>query len=437
MQNKSISRVFYSALVATFLSTSSAHATGFPTLDIAEVLNTIQSVISQAQAQIATVQETLSMVNIQQAIGDKIGGLKKFQTAKKWAEEQKAKLEKQAKRAERLIKLKQEYEQRMKQTISDVQDKYNDAKSTVEGIKNGINDTKDQIVGTVEGVKGEIEGVANNVKSQVDNAKSQINNLTGQVENTANNIQSTVNNVQNTINNTQNAKSDNVNQNVTVDAAADLWGNGSKSEVAAPSSLEKEIDRPVKQREIIQEREDTENLPQAFKTSYENYAPMSYAAMTSSFKTGTDNDGNYYFPDELALWCGINYDDDIDDEKILECFQSICRDLNAKDEQEAKENKDRFGVLVGQALSHNFSAAVSIKDKAASSKVVDDVQDTLKKSGDDMRTQVSGNGEVSSANVSMSKDELLLEAGKLEIMTIEALETYCRYYKEIEMKNEE
>ncbi len=440
MQNKSVSKVFYGALMAALLGTSPAHATGFPTFDIAEVFNTIQSVISQAQAQISTVQETLSIANIQQAIGDKLGGLRKFQRLEKIKEEFEAKQEKIQKRLQRLEKLKKEYEQRVKDTVADVKDKYDDAKNfvdgvkdqvdntksqienTVQGVKDQVDNTKSQIENTVQGVKDQVNNTVNNVKNEVDNAKNQVNNITNQVESTVEGIKDAVDGNKSA----QGSSSDGVKDDFSVDSAADLWGDGAQQ--SAPAALEKQNIKPTQEKgNMTQEK--AEDFPQAFKTSYENYTPMGYADM--GVKTGTDKEGNYFFPDELAWWCNINYDDKIDEEKALECFHKICDDLNAKDATEAKKNKDRFGILLGQSLAHNFAAAVSIKDKAASSKVVDDVHDTLGKSGDDLRTQVSGNGEVTDAQLLMTKDTLLIEAGKQEVTIIEAIETYCRYYEEV------
>ena len=428
MQHKSISKFFYGALAAWFLSVSPAHAIGFPTLDITEVLNTIQSVISQAQAQISTVQETLSIANIQQAIGDKVGGLKAFQTAKKWAEEQKEKLEKQAKRLQRLNELKKKYEQEARQAISDVKEKYDQAKGVVDSAVQTVNDTKDKI----EGIGNQVENFAQNVQNKVNDVKSEIDNIKQNVSNGLENIENTVNNLtgEGSGNPSQETSS-----SYNPDEAADLWGDGSGSVPQAvvrenvPALLQKGLETKPFEKEISIDKDISATEPKAFKSSYASFVPMAFA----EFTTGTNDEGDYYFSDTLSQWCGINYTDMVDEEVAINCFKTICAGLNEKEATKAKENRDRFGEVIGETIAHNFSAAVRVKDKAASSKVTDGVNEALKVSGGDLRTQVSGNGEVSSAGASMVKDGDLLQAGSLEVLMIStSLEQLCYYLKEAE-----
>ncbi len=431
MQHKSISKIFYGALAAWFLSVSPAHAVGFPTLDIAEVVNTIQAVISQAQAQISTVQETLSIANIQQAIGDKVGGLKAFQTAKKWADEQKEKVQKQAKRLQRLNELKKKYEQEAKQAVSDVKEKYDQAKGVVDSAVQTVNNTKDKI----EGIGNQVENLAQNVQNQVNDVKSEIDNVKQNVSNGLENVENTVNNLTGT---SSGGSSQGALIDYDPDAAADLWGDGSESAPQSvvrenvPASLQESLEtKPLKKDMLINEDIRTTE-PKAFKSSYVSFLPMAFA----EFTTGTNDDGDYYFSDTLSQWCGINYTDMVDEEVAIDCFKTICAGLNEKEATKAKENRDRYGQVIGETIAHNFSAAVKVKDKAASSKVTDGVNEALKVSGGDLRTQVSGNGEVSSAGISMAKDGVLLQAGSLEVLMIStALEQYCHYLKDAEQED--
>ncbi|MBR6409633.1 MAG: hypothetical protein IKS23_05305 [Alphaproteobacteria bacterium] len=428
MQHKSISKIFYGAFAAWLLSVSPAHAIGFPTLDIAEVLNTIQSVISQAQAQIATVQETLSIANIQQAIGDKVGGLKAFQTAKKWAEEQKEKVEKQAKRLQRLNELKKKYEQEAKQAISDVKEKYDQAKGVVDSAVQTVNDTKEKI----EGIGNQVENFAQNVQNKVNDVKSEIDNVKQNVTNGLENIENTVNNLTGS---GSGSSSQGASSTYDPDEAADLWGDGSESASQAvvrenvPASLQEDLAKRPLGKEMPVDEDINTTEPKAFKSSYVSFMPMAFA----EFTTGTNDYGDYYFSDTLSQWCGINYTDMVDEEVAINCFKTICAGLNEKEATKAKEYRDRYGQVIGETISHNFSAAVKVKDKAASSKVTDAVNEALKVSGGDLRTQVSGNGEVSSAETSMAKDGVLIQAGSLEVLTITTgLEQYCHYLKEAE-----
>ena len=219
MQKKHISKLFYSVALSVFLSASPAFAVGFPTLDLTEVFNTITSAISQVQSQIATIQETLSISNIQQAIGDKLGGLAKIKDLKAKAAKAKEKLEKAQKRAQKVIELKKKYEQEVQNAISQVQDKYNQAVNTVNDVKNQVEGVKNQAINTVndvknqvEGVKNQVEGAVNDVKNQVEGVKNQVegavNDVKNQVEGVKNQVENTVNDVKNKVDNAKNTAND-------------------------------------------------------------------------------------------------------------------------------------------------------------------------------------------------------------------------------------
>ena len=83
----------------------------WPTLDLSQVTNMINGWTAQVESTSSTIQSTLSVGNIQQQIGDAVGGLSKFADAKEQAEKAQEKVEKQQKRMERLAELKKEFEE--------------------------------------------------------------------------------------------------------------------------------------------------------------------------------------------------------------------------------------------------------------------------------------------------------------------------------------
>lgn len=83
----------------------------WPTLDLSQVTNMINGWTSQIESTSSTIQSTVSVGNIQQQIGDSVGGLSKFTDVKEKAEKEKEKLEKQTKRAEKLAELKKKFEE--------------------------------------------------------------------------------------------------------------------------------------------------------------------------------------------------------------------------------------------------------------------------------------------------------------------------------------
>ncbi|MBR2299132.1 MAG: hypothetical protein IJ870_00980 [Alphaproteobacteria bacterium] len=218
MQRKHISKLFYGIALNVLLCASPAFAF-WPTFDIAEVANTVESWVSQVETRLSTIQETISVSNIQQAIGDKLGGLGKLKNLEAKANKAKQKLDKAKKRAEKVMKLKKQYEQEAKKVLGQVQNTYNqamgvvnEAQNTVQTAINEVNNVKNQVEGavnqavnTVNNAKNQVEGAIN----QVNNVKNQIENKVGdvknQVEGVVNQVEGTVNGVQNTAQNIGNS----------------------------------------------------------------------------------------------------------------------------------------------------------------------------------------------------------------------------------------
>ena len=93
MNKKYLSRLTKAFVLCALLYCRPAGAQ-WPTVDIAAIFNAIKTGVSQVQTQVSTGQETLSSINIQQALGDNLGALTKFKNPLKEAEKESKRAEK-------------------------------------------------------------------------------------------------------------------------------------------------------------------------------------------------------------------------------------------------------------------------------------------------------------------------------------------------------
>lgn len=539
-------------LLSAFIRVSPAYAFGWPTFDLGEVFNTIQSTISQVQTQISTTMETYSIANIQQAIGDKLGGLQKIKDAKAKIEKAREKAEQIKKRAEKVMELKKKYEEAAKNAINQVQDAYSTAQGYVNDVKNQVENVKGQVEGTINNVKGQVEnvknqveGTINNVKGQVENVKNQIENVKGQVENTVNNVNSQVNDLFGSPednfdfeNNSSNGGSagftqtnnntgfqtdggtgiisggsfgedtlGNVNEQTLggsaqagaengfvrktsedVEELTDIeWGDGTKVEeeevvvkvkkdielknkedlseieiseqpVEKIKSVEIKTDEINKKGEVIKskidlinEREilvspkdaDKLNLKEApdikgrtevkafKKVSFYQDFKTSHAAQTGSMKTGTDDEGNFYFPDAFAQWVGINFDDTPDEQKLWDGIEKICADLKSSENHQTQEFDHRFDYdIVGQMRANAQAHSAVSANEAESGKTVDDLSNMIDAAGGTTMTQISGMGEIGAAQVRQNRQEIVRLSDDVLSRVFDEIRSYCFYWPE-------
>ena len=152
-------------------------------------------------------------------------------------------------------------------------------------------------------------------------------------------------------------------------------------------------------------------------------------------KFGTNSDGNRILPDKLADICDIGYttgsdtDPEVNEEIMTGCINKICHMLNASNTAEAANNKKKFHKIYAQAISHSMAVAYEMKQKYLNTSKMDDEFDKIKEdTSDDMRSQTSGNSELSNADINAQKDLLLIKASDLELSAIDAIATYCQNY---------
>ena len=112
MNKKQSFKIFCLTCAGMLMLASPVYAQ-WPTLDLSQVTNMINGWTSQIESTSSTIQSTLSVGNIQQALGDSLGSLSKFTDAKEKAEKLAEKVEKQKKRAERLVELKKKFDEQV------------------------------------------------------------------------------------------------------------------------------------------------------------------------------------------------------------------------------------------------------------------------------------------------------------------------------------
>lgn len=469
-------------VLSVFLRTAPAYAFGWPTFDLAEVFNTISSTISQVQSQISTTMETYSIANIQQSIGDKLGGLQKIKDAKAKIEKAKEKLEKAKKRAEKVVELKRKYEQAAKDAINDVKDAYSTAKGYVDEAKNQVENVKNQVEGAVDNVKNQVENVKGQVEGAVDNVKNQVEGAKNQVENAINGAKDEVNNIKNQAENAANGFNDqytdlfsspednfdfettsssNALQTNTTDGQTsergeseaddffsqpdenltgveDLeWDEGTtqgNDEVLTDDANEKKPQNIELKEGIGETQLEGRTQVKAFgKVSFYLDFRQSYASSSSGFKTGTDSDGNFYFPDAFAQWAGINFDDEVDEDKFMEGVNKICADLRSPQNHETQEFDNRFDYdVMGQMRAAAEAHSAVIKNEAESGKTLDDLHTMNESVSGTTMMQNSGFGEIGEAKVHYNKQEIIRLSDEIFARVFEEIRKYAYHYTEKE-----
>lgn len=533
----------------------------YPTLDVASVGQSISSGISNVGTQLSTVEESISTLNIQQTLGDKLGGLEKLKDLDKIKQKAEEKAKKVKERAEKIKKMKEDAEKKIADAknkveevknkatsvvddaknkveevknkatsvVEDAKNKVNEVKETAEGYKDKAVDMYNQGKSTVEGYKDKAVDMYNQGKSTVEGYKDRADELAGRVKGGspvdqsgeileedfvalerdvqvapqndelglkrddlrwAEGVQSSLETFEideNTLDGTtpqdlwlenrdvqavqQEQKSEpQVRKPFVAPKATDVSDSKEDSLPAIQPNVKKEViqssvvKEPVKStpkaikdvkadsspavevqavKATVKEKTpvmtEGENKavkekttgPKAFKkVSYSTYFPMSFAEESQSFKTGTDDNGNYYFSDELAKWCDINFDDDFSESVAEGCIIKICQDYNRSNASEAAEQRARFSVIELDSLKYNMAFAMKMKQKYASDKVADDTEKTLGSSQDTEMDQLSGLGNLDGLYIEQARDANLMKAGELEMAVYEGIRAYCQNFRD-------
>ncbi len=164
MNKKQTSKIFCLTCISTVMLASTAYGL-WPTTDVAQRINIINSVSTQIESTSSTVQSTLSIGKIQQAIGDNVGSLSKFTNAAEDAKKAAEELEKQKKRAERLREIKEKYEEQKEK----IEDTIDEGKETAEQLSDTAKDKYEDGVSLYESGKTTLGQSSGSDDSVVDN----------------------------------------------------------------------------------------------------------------------------------------------------------------------------------------------------------------------------------------------------------------------------
>ena len=444
-------------VVLTFCALPNANAI-FPTFDIAEVAQTISSANSQVQSVLNSAQSTVAQVNIQQSIGDALGGLSKF----KDLEKQKKKIEKAAKKAQAA---KERYE-KAKKRYEEAQKTYNKAKEKYDTIKKEVSETVNDAKQKIEGVKEQV----NNVQEQVNNFKEQANNIKAQAENTVNQVKNGYNQAVSTYEQTKNAVETKVNgvkntvegyktqaegvvnkingqsgENVSVsgvqtqtfdidesslDAVSvdDLWNSPetlNPSPVAVKASPKTSV-LPKKTIEPVPADEKNLNFERTSfkKVSYLQNLPIAFAAESSGFAYGVNTDtGRFVISNTMAEWCNINFDEE-DENTIAECIKTMVTDMHNPDSAVAAEYRKKFEQVKKETLEAMIViAAVNSSYSGGFEESVSKDLESKSDATDTVRDNIAYLSEVERANQEIQRRMLDVQPIALMYQTLEAIET--------------
>ena len=477
---KYLVRFLLGAFLGMGVNAAPVYAFGWPTFDLAEVANTIFSGISQLESQVSTAMETYSIANIQQAIGDKLGGLQKIKDAKAKIEKAKEKAELIKKRAEKIKELKEKYEKKVKDTIGEVKDAYSAAQGYVQEAKNQVENVKSQ----VEGAKSQVEGAINNAKNQIDNVKNQVegavNDAKNKVENVKNQVENTVNTAGDKVNDLFGSDEDNFDFETNAPAigsgsgytqggfegaafgnfseatlgdsnglknAEDIeWGGEDTSELQINSepvsdkqnaeiSVHQEDDEMIEMRaekKINKETEEDEDFEQTGRTQVKAFKKVSFEKMmkagfaAASFKTGTDDDGNFYFPDAFAQWVGINFDDKVEDETLWAGINTICAQLHSPDNHKTEDFSRTYDYeIIGQMRANAQAHSTVGANEAESGKTLEDVAKTINVAGNQTNIQLSGIGEIGVEEIHQKRMEIVRLSDEIMAIFFDRVKSYC------------
>ena len=218
--------------------------------------------------------------------------------------------------------------------------------------------------------------------------------------------------------------------------AIEITPKADKADRVAPLKTEEPALEEVK----VKEAKEKTVGPKAFgKVSYQMHTSFGFAQETevkTCAYTGLNKDGNRVLPDTLASICCIDVSDvDLEsqgEDVAIKCITQICHMMNDPDNEVRAKYMAEINKIRREAILSSFSAANEMKQKYSDiSKTEDELENIKNQSSDQLRTQMSGNSELTNADVNTQKDMLLIKASSLEMDAIEAMFNYCQAYARV------
>lgn len=94
--------------------------------------------------------------------------------------------------------------------------------------------------------------------------------------------------------------------------------------------------------------------------------PMAFAQQSGGgYKTGTTETGKFIFSDEIANKCGINYNDNIDEDKVLACIKTWVNGLNDPDQTVVVNWNNAYQKAVNDHVAADLAGALINKNYSA------------------------------------------------------------------------
>ena len=145
----------------------------------------------------------------------------------------------------------------------------------------------------------------------------------------------------------------------------------------------------------------------------------------AEFVTGTDDDGVFYFPQEMAEWCSLGVKSNRSYADLSNCLSKMCSDMNASDETAANDAKIRYENMVKELWVNAFILTVEIKQKYANAKLEDKAEDITVDAADSERSQNTGNSEIKKFLQGMQHDAERLREAAFDLKAYRVVSDHC------------
>lgn len=491
MKKKTLTLVTAMAFLCVALHTTPCQAFLWPTFDIAEVLNTISGYVTKAKSTASTIKSTLSVGKIQQAIGDNVGALSKFVDEKEKAEKLRLRLEKQKRRAERLAKLRAQWEAEIGGIINNIKDPY------LQLGKYSLSATTEDLLSKGDKYNDGGQKAYDAAKAEYEQAKSEYESIKQRYETASEAERASLEDkyleaLQKY--NTAKAKFDDISLSYRPDTASgsedwdtgdeefdenfddDLGYDGDFNDVPEPtpgSDKSQSPDKPTTPNEpdnphvpsLLGEPSDSD-LPVTpdfddgsasdgerrfkFNTSAADKTEdiiSSYAVMTKpaafaqfvkknpKFKTGTTKDGKFIYSDEIAKKCDMDVDE-LSEEKVAECVKKWVVDLHDSNAEVAAEWLRVYKIAKHDHIANDLAVALTHKNYSANFLKVNEDLEKKSEALTNEREEISFSG-----NVGLINQEIIIRlmeslTGQLVTESVSTLEMLDPDYYKNDKKDE-
>lgn len=491
MIKKNITFVTAAAFLCVALHTTPCQAFLWPTFDIAEVLNTISGYVTKAKSTASTIKSTLSVGKIQQAIGDNVGALSKFVDEKEKAEKLRQRLEKQKRRAERLAKLRAQWEAEIGSIVNNIKDPY------LQLGKYNLSATTKDILSKGDKYNDGGQKAYDAAKAEYEQAKAEYDRLKQRYETASEAERASLEDeyleaLQKY--NAAKAKFDDVSLSYRPDTGSgsedwdtgdeefdesfddDLDYDGGLNDVPEPtpgSDKPQSPDKPTTPNEpdnphvpsLLGEPSDSDlpvtpdfddgsasdgerrfkyNTSAADKTEdiISSYAVMTkpaafaqFVKKNPKFKTGTTKDGKFIYSDEIAKKCDMDVDE-LSEEKVAECVKKWVVDLHDSNAEVAAEWLRVYKIAKHDHIANDLAVALTHKNYSANFLKVNEDLEKKSEALTNEREEISFSG-----NVGLINQEIIIRlmeslTGQLVTESVSTLEMLDPDYYKNDKKDE-